>query len=437
MILTTRVLRECGRRFSSAAAAHSGREGGRRKLVILGTGWGSYSLLRHINKKLFDVIVVSPRNHFLFTPLLASTTVGTLEFRSIIEPIRNTGFRDEHHFHLSHATRLDTERQVVECVSALDPASGSYDVSYDLLVIGVGAIPNDFNIPGVKEHALFLKEISDARRIRNQILTNFELATQAATSAAKRERLLHFVIVGGGPTGVEFGAEFYDFLRQDLNRLFPEERNMVRVTLVEAKEILSSFDHKLRDYTKRIIKKRSNMSIHKASVTEMTSEQVKLSDGSVLASGMVVWSTGVAPRDFTKGLSLEKTQQGQIVVDAHLKVVRGDARGRVYALGDCAHVEGHSLPCTAQAAERQGKYLAKALSSEQPEPFVFKPWGMLAYVGGYKALHDTPMGKSQGFHSWILWRSAYTTQLGSWRLRMQVPIDWMKAFFFGRDTSRF
>ena len=83
-------------------------------------------------------------------------------------------------------------------------------------------------------------------------------------------------------------------------------------------------------------------------------------------------------------------------MDAHLKVVRGDARGRVYALGDCAHVEGHSLPCTAQAAERQGRYLAKALSSEQPEPFVFKPWGMLAYVGGYKALHDTPMGKSQG-----------------------------------------
>ena len=76
---------------------------GRKRLVILGTGWGSYSVLRNVNKKLFDVIVISPRNHFLFTPLLASTTVGTLEFRSIIEPVRNTGFRDEHHFHLSHA----------------------------------------------------------------------------------------------------------------------------------------------------------------------------------------------------------------------------------------------------------------------------------------------------------------------------------------------
>jgi len=128
----------------------------RKKLVVLGTGWGSYSVLRHINKKLFDVIVISPRNHFLFTPLLASTTVGTLEFRSIIEPIRNAGFRDEHHFHLSYATGLDTERQVVQCVSSLDPAK-EYDVSYDILVIGIGAVPNDFNVPGVKEHAFFLK----------------------------------------------------------------------------------------------------------------------------------------------------------------------------------------------------------------------------------------------------------------------------------------
>ena len=128
----------------------------RQRLVVLGTGWGSYSVLRHVNKNLFDVIVISPRNHFLFTPLLASTTVGTLEFRSIIEPIRNTGFRNEQHFHLSVATGLDTDRQVVQCVSSLDPTK-EYEVAYDKLVIGVGAVPNDFNVPGVKEHAFFLK----------------------------------------------------------------------------------------------------------------------------------------------------------------------------------------------------------------------------------------------------------------------------------------
>lgn len=128
----------------------------RRKLVILGTGWSSYSLLRNVSKRLYDVIVISPRNHFLFTPLLASTTVGTLEFRSIIEPIRNVGFRSEHHFHLARATRLDLEDGAVQCVSELDP-SREYSVSYDALVIGVGAVSNDFNVPGVKQHAFFLK----------------------------------------------------------------------------------------------------------------------------------------------------------------------------------------------------------------------------------------------------------------------------------------
>ena len=124
--------------------------------MILGTGWGSYSLLRHVDKKRFDVVVISPRNHFLFTPLMASTTVGTLEFRSIIEPIRNAALRDEHHYHQSQATSLDTKQRVVECVSVLD-RSKRYSVPYDTLVIGVGASPNHFNIPGVQEHAFFLK----------------------------------------------------------------------------------------------------------------------------------------------------------------------------------------------------------------------------------------------------------------------------------------
>ena len=133
----------------------------KQKLVILGTGWGSYSVLRSIKKskrlsKLFSVVVISPRNHFLFTPLLASTTVGTLEFRSIIEPVRNTGFRDEHDFHLSYATGLDVEKKVVRCESALHQGS-TYQVPYDKLVIGVGAVSNDFGISGVKDHAFFLK----------------------------------------------------------------------------------------------------------------------------------------------------------------------------------------------------------------------------------------------------------------------------------------
>ena len=145
-------------RYGCRVRCYSDKGRGRKRLVVLGTGWGSYSVLRNINKKLFDVSVISPRNHFLFTPLLASTAVGTLEFRSIIEPVRNVGFRNEHDFHLSRAVAIDSSRQAVSCVSVLD-SSLSYEVPYDVLVIGVGAESNTFGIPGVLEHAYFLKVI--------------------------------------------------------------------------------------------------------------------------------------------------------------------------------------------------------------------------------------------------------------------------------------
>ncbi len=153
------------------AAAGAGSLPGRKKLVILGTGWAGYSLLRNVDKQLYDVIVISPRNHFLFTPLLASTTVGTLEFRSIIEPVRNAGFRDEHHFHLSSAIGLDLDRRQVHCVTTLDTEEPrEYDVLYDVLVIGVGALPNDFGVPGVKEHAFFLKVVNQCFQLACSLL---------------------------------------------------------------------------------------------------------------------------------------------------------------------------------------------------------------------------------------------------------------------------
>lgn len=271
--------------------------GDRQRLVILGTGWGSYSVLKQIDKKLFDVIVVSPRNHFLFTPLLCSTTVGTLEFRSIIEPVRNTGFRDEHHFQQAEAVELLPDEHKVVCKSTLN--GDRYDLKYDKLVIGVGAVSNTFGVPGVYDHSFFLKEISDARMIRNQILKNFELAMQPGVSEEEKKRLLHFVIVGGGPTGVEFGAELYDFVKQDVTRLYVHERSNVRVTLIEARQILPSFDEKLRTFAESKMRQRDQFELLQSSVTQVCADHIQLKDGEKLPCGLVVWSTGLAPRPFT------------------------------------------------------------------------------------------------------------------------------------------
>ncbi|KAH3885109.1 uncharacterized protein LOC127838952 isoform X3 [Dreissena polymorpha] len=353
---------------------------------------------------------------------------------SILEPVRNFGFRKLEDFHLSRATGIDFTKHVVHCESALKPGA-CYDVEYDRLVIGVGSLSNTYNTPGVAEHAFFLKEVGDARKIRNKILSNFELATQPTVSQAESDRLLHIVIVGGGPTGVEFGAEVYDFVEQDVARLYKGKKDSVRVTLVESNKILGSFDKRLQKFAEKQIQSRRGFTLARDLVTGVYEDHVVLKTGGKLPCGLVVWSTGLAPREFVRDMDIPKNPRGQILTNRSLQV-QGDPTGQSYALGDCADIVDMPLPCTAQVAERQGRYLALLLNNRTSEEFKFFSAGMLAYIGGYQGLTDLPQGKLQGFPSWFLWRSAYLTQLGSWRLRMQVPVDWTKTLLFGRDISR-
>ncbi len=185
------------------------------KVLVLGTGWASFRFVKDVNKRYWDVCVVSPRNHFIFTPLLASTTVGTLEFRTIVEPIR----LECQNFIQATCKEIDSKNSKIICCDNWHP--DPIEIPYDYLVIGVGSQPATFNIPGVKEHAHFLREINDARNIRKRILDCFEKATSPHCTPEEKERLLSFVIVGGGPTCIEFSAEFYDFLKEDFSRWFP------------------------------------------------------------------------------------------------------------------------------------------------------------------------------------------------------------------------
>jgi NADH:ubiquinone reductase (non-electrogenic) len=160
--------------------------------------------------------VSSPRNHFLFSPLLPSTTVGTIEFLSIAEPIRLAAKYAT--FVQAEAVGLDLSRKVICCRSVFDREE--FPVEYDILVIAVGAESNTFGIEGVREHAFFLKELSNAFAIRRKMLDNFEAASLPSVSPLERKKLLHFVVVGGGPTGVEYAAELADFFDDEVKAYF-------------------------------------------------------------------------------------------------------------------------------------------------------------------------------------------------------------------------
>lgn len=240
-------------------ARYSLPEGERRKkLVILGSGWGALSVLNHLTPGQFEVTVISPRNYFLFTPLLPSVTVGTVESRSIVEPIRKLIRR--HHkgtpttFLEAECVGINHTRKHVQCEdrSAIVGEVSKWDLPYDLLVVAVGADTNTFGTPGVTEHCHFLKEISDAQAIRNDIVDLVETASIPGQSEPEQNRLLHFVVVGGGPTGVEFAAEVQDFLREDVSKIYPGIRDRVKVTLVQSSDhILNTYDQTISNYTEK------------------------------------------------------------------------------------------------------------------------------------------------------------------------------------------
>lgn len=407
----------------------------KQKVIILGSGFASFSTLKGIDTHFYNVVVVSPRNHFIFTPLLPSTTVGTIEFRSIIEPIRSA--KDHITYYHAFCTGIDTGTNRIQCKNALD--GNEFSLPFDILIIGVGAVSNTFGIEGVEQYGLFLKELTDARAIRQRIIENFERASTPNLQFEERKRLLHFVVVGGGPTGVEFAAELHDFLTEDLVDSYPTVLPDVSITLFEAGDaLLSSFDAALSEYTVKIFQRQKiSVRLH-SQVAKVEEKEILLKDGSRVPYGMMVWSTGNSQTPIVKSLPFEKDQGSRLITDEYFRI---KGFPNIYSLGDCATIEGKVLPATSQVAQQEGYYLARTLNARAKnksiEPFVYHHRGMLAYIGSNRALADLPQVKGRGFSTWIFWRSAYLTKLVSWKNKVLVVFDWMKAFVFGRDSSRF
>lgn len=423
-------------------------------VVLIGTGWAGAYFAKRFNPTLANLHVLSTRNHHVFTPLLPQTTTGTLEFRAVCEPISNIQHAlAQHPNSFSHCVvhNVDFDKKEVNCVGVgvinadLYAPVKAFNIKYDKLVLAHGAEPNTFNVPGVKENAFFLREVNEARAIRKRLIQNIMVADLPTTSVEEIKRLLHTVVVGGGPTGIEFAAAVTDFVRDDVHKNNPHLVKYCRVTVLEAGELFVTFDMHVRKWGVRRLKT-LGVEIVKDSVVAVTDKEVLTKSGKRFSAGLVVWSTGVGPSTLTKTLDVDRTPTGRISVDPFLRVFRnGEALPDVFALGDCAANKELPLPTLAAVASRQGTYLASALNRElanQPfgPAFEYKSLGSMLTIGEKSAiveLHGKRNIDFVGLKAIFFWRSAYLSILGSWRNKLYVIMNWLGSKIYGRDVTFF
>ncbi|CAF1240962.1 unnamed protein product [Rotaria sp. Silwood1] len=358
--------------------------GTKPRIVILGTGWGAVPFLKHIDSHKYEVVCVSPRNYFLMTPLLPSVSVGTVETRTVIESVRSLiGPRIK--YIEAHCVNIDPKMKTITCNSQdSSPVSRGddikaifvpskreggassriikdsartrpqFDMKYDILIVAIGSENNTFNIPGVEEHAHFLKEILDARRIRSAISDAFESAMTPTQTEEERKRLLHFVVVGGGPTGVEFAAELADLVREDLHHYYPRlVAKDVQITLIEALDnVLSMMDKQISEYTEKHFHRENievlmNTFVKAVKQREVIIQAKGSNEQKSIPCSVVVWATGIKARPLTNrirdiiGLNIQSNRMG-ILTDQYLRV-KGINDSSMFAIGDCATIEQPKL----------------------------------------------------------------------------------------------
>ena len=409
------------------------------RFVIVGGGFGGVFAARHLERifgrsKDVEIVLISEQNYLLFTPMLPEVASSSIEAKHIVSPIR--AFFRRAAFLNAEVLSINLEERTVSASHC--PECESVTVSFDHLVLALGSTTNFFGLPGVSEHALPMKTLSDAMTLRNHIIDLFEHADLQPSPEARRA-MLTFVVAGGGFAGVETVAEIGDFIqtaRRFYRRIQPED---VRVVLVHAgPRILPEIGERLGAYAARELRKNGVEILFTTQVASATPTEVDLTSGETIPSRTVVWTAGVTPSPLLATLPCARNRRGQILVDEFLAVPGPPG---IWALGDCAEVRNpetdQPYPPTAQHAIRQGKIIAEniaaSLQGGPKRAFRYKPLGVLASLGRRSAVAEILGFRFSGFVAWWLWRTIYLMKLPSFDRKVRVAVDWTLDLIFPRD----
>jgi NADH dehydrogenase len=422
--------------------------GDKKRVLILGAGAAGISVALELKKASagvpgLEVTLVDQRDYHHPLPFIWHVVSGSVEPSHISFPLHalleQRGAAGSIKFRQSRVQGIDVGRKVV--------STDDGELEWDYLVVALGSTTNFFGMADVEESSLILKSLSDAINIHNHILDNYEAALREGDEQLQRE-LLTFVVVGGGPTGVELVAAIQDFVRKALIRDYPSLMSQTRVLLVEAQDaLLSGMKAKMSELAISRLRSRGIEVLLKTRITKVWSGGIQTADGQTIPTRTVIWVAGVKPVAVVESLPFNKAKGGRIVVNQYMEVPESPG---VYLLGDCAYLlqEHGSVPYppTQQVAERQGpvcaRNIVRTIQGREQLAFRYKFKGQLIYMGRNLALAQLGDRVFDGFAAALLRRVYYLwvfiSYLGlptEFRRKLGAVRDWIPAYFYHRNTA--
>jgi NADH dehydrogenase len=422
--------------------------GDKKRVLILGAGAAGISTALELKKASagvpgLEVTLVDQRDYHHPLPFVWHVVSGSVEPGHISFPLpallRARGVTGPVKFKQSRVQGIDMGRKVV--------STDDGELEWDYLVVALGSTTNFFGMADVEKSSLILKSVRDAVSIHNHILDNYEAASREVDEQRQRE-LLTFVVVGGGPTGVELVAAIQDFVRKVLIRKYPSLMSQTRVLLVEAQDaLLSGLKAKMSELAISRLRSRGIDVLLKTRITKVWSGGIQTADGQTIPARTVIWVAGVKPVAVVESLPFNKAKGGRIVVNQYLEVP--DSPG-VYVLGDCAYLlqERGSIPypATQQVAQRQGpacaRNIIRAIQGKEQLAFRYKFKGQVIYMGRNLTAAQVWEHVFDGFAAALLRRVYYLwvfiSYLGlptEFRRKLGAVRDWIPAYFYHRNTA--
>lgn len=404
-----------------------------KKVIIIGAGFGGLTAAKELNDTNFDITVIDKTNHHLFQPLLYQVATAALSPADIASPIRSIlSGQSNTKVILDEAISIDKDNQIVKLKNS--------ELYFDYLIIAIGARHSYFGKDEWEKFAPGLKTLTDALTIREKIINSLELA-EKEDNPETRKKYLTFVIVGGGPTGVELAGAIAEIAKKTIIKDYKNfNHSDTKIILIETfPRILNSFAESL---SKKAEKDLRNMGVDlmlRTKVEDINENGVKTSNG-FIETVNVIWAAGNTASPLIKTLGIETDKASRAIIDSDCSIPNYP---NIFVIGDASMMKdgkGNLLPGTAPVAMQQGKFVGKIIAREIPkakrEKFRYNDKGSMATIGKAKAVAQIKGLKFSGLFAWLMWSFIHIAYLISFRNRFRVMAEWIWYYFTNRHGTR-